>query len=244
VPNTAVSVPRFRPQRSGHGVTALEMHPFAREERRPTAARTQEAVTTGRRISSAPVAGGSRSSMRSSEPVPPRPVKPKGKRKPGQRVRFRSSIAAAATGSQMQPAEPSTERRAVFLGPCRHRRVKTPNLPQQETTPSPASVETAVVHQTLPAGSLDNHPDHLLTSSLLSGASTQGPAGSTEPPPESVPRPKKRKCWKCQVEAARIQVDEVWETCTAFFCWYCCGIDVKGLADDAAAERLGNGVSH
>ncbi|KFX86868.1 hypothetical protein V490_08769 [Pseudogymnoascus sp. VKM F-3557] len=247
VPNTAVSVPRFRPQRSGHGVTALEMHPFAREERRPTAVRTQEAITTGRRISSAPVAGDSRSSIRSCEPVPPRPVKPKGKRKPGQRVRFRSSIAAAATGSQMQPAEPSTERRAVFLGPCRHRRVKTPSLRPQETTPSPASVETTVVPQTLlqtlPAGSLDNYPDHLPTSSSLLGASTQG-ASSAEPSEEPAPKPKKRKCWKCQVEAARIQVDEVWETCTMLFCWYCCGIDVKGLADDAAAERLGNGVSH
>ena len=251
VPNTVVGgAPRFRPPRSGHGVTSLEMHPFARAEARPSTARTQEATTTGRRISSAPAAaaGGSRSSRRSSEPLPPRPMKPKGKRKPGQRVRFTSSTAAVASGSQTQSAEPATERRrAIFLRSCRHRSVKTPNLPPQEITPSPVSGEASIpqtLPQALPVGSLDNHPDHLPTLPLLPAASEQGPARSTEPSPEPSLKPKKGGYWKYRVKTTLAQVNEVLESCTMLCCWHCCRIDVMGLPNDATAERLSSRVSN
>ncbi|OBT83404.1 hypothetical protein VE02_08735 [Pseudogymnoascus sp. 03VT05] len=251
VPNTVVSgAPRFRPPRSGHGVTSLELHPFARAEARPTTTRTQEATTTGRRISSAPAtAGGSRSSRRSSEPVPVRPVKPKRKRKAGQRVRFTSSTAAVTAASQTQPDGPNTRRqRATFAKRCRHRRVKTPNLPPQEITPPPVSGETSVpqtLPQVLPAGSLENHPDHLPSLPLLPGAPVQEPAGSSEPSPEPSLKSQKGECWKCRVKTAMAQVNDVLESCTMLCCWCCCGIDVMGLADDAAASPpLSNGVAH
>lgn len=250
VPNTAVSgAPRFRPPRSGHGVTSLELHPFARAEPRSTTTRTQEATTTARRISSAPATtGGSRSSRRSSEPVPARPVKQKGKRKPGQRVRFTSSTAAVAGALQTQPDGTNTgRRRAIAPKPCRHRRVKTPDLPPQETTPFTVAGETSVpetLPQALPVGSLENHPDHLPSLPLLPGAPVQEPAGSTEPSEPSL-KSKKGECWKCRVKTTIAQVNDVLESCTMLCCWCCCGIDVMGLADDAAASQpLSNGVAH
>ncbi|ELR08718.1 hypothetical protein VC83_07406 [Pseudogymnoascus destructans] len=224
VPNTAVSgAPRFRPPRSGHGVTSLELHPFARAEARPTTARTQEATTTGRRISSAPMTtGGSRSSRRSSEPVPARPVKPKGKRKPGQRVRFISSTAVVATASQAQADGPNTERRrAIFPQPCRHRRVKTCDLPPQEITPSTVAGEISApqtLPHALPAGSLENHPDHLPSLLLVPAASGQEPDGSTEPSSEPSLKSKKGECWKCRVKTAMAQVNDVLESCTMLCC--------------------------
>lgn len=242
MPNTAASgAPRFRPPRSGHGITSLEMHPFARAEARPSTARTQEATTTRRRISSAPAAaGGSRSSRRSSEPVPARPVKPKGKRKPGQRVRFTSSTAAVTAASQIQTAEQAPEReQAIFPSSCRHRRVKTPKLSPQEATPSTATGEPSIpqaLPQALPAGSLDNHPDHLTTSSLLLAASGDEPTGSTEPSPEPLLKPKKGECWKCRVKFVVAQVNEVGKSCAMLCCWHCCRIDVMGLVDDSAAN--------
>ncbi|OBT74479.1 hypothetical protein VF21_06932 [Pseudogymnoascus sp. 05NY08] len=251
VPNTVVSgAPRFRPPRSGHGVTSLELHPFARAEARPTATRTQEATTTGRRISPAPAtAGGSRSSRRSSEPVPVRPVKPKGKRKAGQRVRFTSSTAAVAAASQTQPDGPNAGRqRAIFAKPCRHRRVKTPNLPPHGIVSSAVTGETSVpqtLPQGLPAGSLENHPDHLPSSPLVPAASGQEPDGSTEPSSAPSLKSQKGECWKCRVKTAMAQVNDVLESCTMLCCWCCCGIDVMGLADDAAASPpLSNEVAH
>ncbi|KAL5346374.1 hypothetical protein ACLOAV_008644 [Pseudogymnoascus australis] len=242
MPNTAASgAPRFRPPRSGHGITSLEMHPFARAEARPSTARTQEATTTRRRISSAPAAaGGSRSSRRSSEPVPARPVKPKGKRKPGQRVRFTSSTAAVTAASQIQTDEQTPEReRASFPNSCRHRRVKTPKLSPQETTPSPVTGETSMpqtLPQALPAGGLDIHPDHLTTLSLLLAASGDEPTRSTEPSPEPLLKPEKGGCWKCRVKFVVAQVNEVGKSCAMLCCWHCCHIDVMGLLDDSAAN--------
>lgn len=251
VPNTVVSgAPRFRPPRSGHGVTSLELHPFARADARPTTTRTPEATTTGRRISSAPVtAGGSRSSRRSSEPVPARPVKPKGKRKPGQRVRFTSSTAAVAAVSQTQSGGPNTQRQgANFSKPCRHRRVKTPDLPPQEITPSTAAGEILMpqtLPQALPASSLENHPDHLPSMPLVPATSGHEPDGSTEPSSEPSIKSKRGECWKCRVKTVIAQVNDVLESCTMLCCWCCCGIDVMGLADDAAADQpLSNGVAH
>ncbi|OBT61869.1 hypothetical protein VE03_08735 [Pseudogymnoascus sp. 23342-1-I1] len=250
VPNTAVSgAPRFRPPRSGHGITSLEMHPFARAEARPSTAGIQEATTTGRRISSAPAAaGGSRSSRRSSEPLPPRPVKPKGKRKPGQRVRFTSSTAVVTAASQIQPVDQTLYRqRAISLSSCRHRRVKAPNLPPQEITPSPVSGEASMsqtLPQVLPAGSLDSHPDHLPTSSLLPAVSDQEPARSVEHSPEPSLKPKKGECWKCRVKIVVAQVNEVGKSCVMLCCWHCCRIDVMSRVDDSVAERLRSGVSN
>lgn len=249
VPNIAVSAaPRFRPPRSGHGVTALELHPFARAEVRSTTSRTEE-TTTMRRISSAPaVSGGSRSSRRSSEPVPARPVKPKGKRKPGQRVRFTSSTAAVTVGSHTQAAGSALERRrAVVLKPCRHRSIKTPSLPPQKNTQSPVTGETSMpqtLPQAPPAGSLDNNPDHPPTLPLLPAVSDQ-PTRVTGQSPEPSLKPRKVECWKCQMRSALAQVNEVLASCTMLCCWHCCGIDVMRLADDAtAAERLRNGTSN
>ncbi|KFY36686.1 hypothetical protein V494_05002 [Pseudogymnoascus sp. VKM F-4513 (FW-928)] len=252
VPNTALSgAPRFRPPRSGHGITSLEMHPFARADVRPNTSRTQEMASTGRRISSAPAAGGgSRSSRRSSEPLPPRPVKPKGKRKPGRRVRFTSSTAAVIGSSQTQSAEPNSERRRTkFLRSCRRRRVKTPSPPPQEAAPFPAWGETSMpdtLPQDLPAGSLENHPDHLPALPVLPASSPPETAAPAEPSPapSPSPKPKKWECWKHQVKTTLAQVNEIWDSCTLLCCWYCCGIDVMSVADDAAAERLSNGVSH
>ncbi|KFY24557.1 hypothetical protein V493_05168 [Pseudogymnoascus sp. VKM F-4281 (FW-2241)] len=251
VPNTAVSgAPQFRPQRSGHGITALEMHPFARAEARTSTARTQEATTTRRRISSAPaVAGGSRSSRRSSEQVPARPVKPKGKRKPGQRVRFTSSTAAVAAASQSPPTEPTPERRrAISLKSCHHRLVSMPNLPSHEITPSSVSGETPMpqtLPHALPAGSLDNHPDHLPTFPLFPAVSGQESARSTEQPsPQSSLRPKNGVCWKFQVKAALSQVNEVWDSCTVLCCWHCCRFNAMRRAGDPAVEGLRSEASN
>lgn len=246
--------PRFRPPRSAHGVARLEMHPFAsagglqvssKSDTADVGVAPATAVSTTTRRGSysnavarpAPSAtpdgnGGEVAAGTQHRQVS---LRAKGKRKPGQRVRFTPSTADPGTTSQREFG--------TFTGPdvkvCPHKRATNGGVQLWDASAAPlvgahdaavsvpASTSVAMAHdslllstnrtpvtdcQTLPLSGVDG------TRSPLNAAQRGGFTARTH-------------CWKCRFENAAEKMDRVWDATARWCCWYCCGIDMDEVKE-------------
>lgn len=232
---TGRGAPRFRPPRSGHGISELEMHPFARAEIMPVKTENPAAMTMGRRSVSSAVAGTSRCE---NETLRQRNVRPTGKRKSGQRVRFSPSTTDGTGTTHMQPHELTPETSASATNLCPHRRVSSANPDLLEIVTPPPVSDDSLTPQSILSDPLENSTDHLTNASSGPEASFRAPSdvATARSKDSKVPS---SECWKCRVESVLAKADTLWERSASWCCWYCCGIDMEELVDDSAYSDTG-----
>jgi len=231
---TGRGVPRFRPPRSGHGVTALEMHPFARAEIMPTKSGTTDATTAARRSYGSAFAGPSNAGNETQQLN----SRATGRRKPGQRVRFTPSTTDCGTMSHYTDAAPIDL--PPDVGVCPHRRASSSTVQLQEVASPHAVDDISSPSRPLP-DPLVNRTDHPIGGRFhLTHPSQAFPDMSATPSQgPSVPR---SRCWRCRFEELVAKMGILWDSSTRWCCWYCCGIDMDELRDEMEGSGAGAGA--
>lgn len=226
-------IPRFRPPRSGHGVTALEMHPFARAEIMTTKSGITDTTTTRRRSHSSAFVGPPNAGNETRQ-VNSRPT---GRRKRGQRVRFTPSTTDCGTMSHYTDAAPIDL--PPDVGVCPHRRASSSTVQMQEVAAPHSVDDVSSPSRTLP-DPLENRTDHPIAGRFhLSHPSQAFPDMSATPSQgPSVPR---SRCWRCRLEELIAKMDSLWDSNTKWCCWYCCGIDMDQVGDEMEGTGPGAG---
>lgn len=162
-------------------------------------------------------------------------LRAKGKRKPGQRVRFTPST-----------ADPGTSQResGTFSDPgvkvCMHKKRKESegNVQLWDVTAAPL----AGAHDA--SGPLSSHPVAPSTGGVeavdaLLLNTNRTPVSQTMPPVPGFSMDGGRSraqsaesrftarnhCWKCKLENAAEKMDRAWEVGVGWACWYCCGTE-------------------
>jgi hypothetical protein len=243
---TPPNMGRFRVPRSGHGVQALEMHPFVRATTIGEMSKDAGNVTPPLQTAQVGVV--------IAAPAAPIPLRNSsratGKRKPGMRVRFLASRQSAAVESNTAVETTVPEKRKKE---CWHRRNQSApalmmgavgrEMEQVPLTPPYTSIHLPATLVSLTGLRLSTC-EPPATSSALNGVQStpaENPAtvGSQAHVPSAVADwnsdpAKERFCWRCEVGRAAEKADELGHRGRKYSYWVCCGRDPEKMGSETA----------